>query len=98
MSKILNSWQGLNLELSIRFLFYCCRMEAQDLDLLHPQFPSHMNLLFHHMYTANVCRDLQGLCGGIRVRGFQIYGDYMYTAIPVIFEVNKKKVWTFYIP
>ena len=33
-------------------------------------------------YTANVCRDLQGLCGEIGVRGFQIYGDCMYTRNP----------------
>ena len=33
-------------------------------------------------YTANVCRDLQGLYGEIGVQGFQIYGDCMYTAIP----------------
>ena len=38
MSKILNSWQGLNLELSIHFLFYCCRMEAQDLKSVNLQY------------------------------------------------------------
>ena len=31
------------------------------------------------MDTANVCRDLQGLCGEIGVQGFQILGDCMYT-------------------
>ena len=36
-------------------------------------------------YTANVCRDLQGLCGEIGVRGFQIYGDCMYTRNPCNF-------------
>ena len=36
-------------------------------------------------YTANVCKDLQGLCGEIRVRGFQIYGDCMYTRNPCNF-------------
>ena len=30
-------------------------------------------------YTANVCRDLQGLCREIGVRDFQIYEDCMYT-------------------
>ena len=38
MSKILNSWQGLNLKLSIHFLFYCCRMEAQDLKSVNLQY------------------------------------------------------------
>ena len=33
-------------------------------------------------YTANVYRGLQGLYGEIRVRGFQIYGDCMYTRNP----------------
>ena len=46
--------------------------------------------------TANVCRDLQGLCGEIRVRGFQIYGDCMYTRNPCNFWSKSKKVWTFY--
>ena len=36
-------------------------------------------------YTANVCRDLQWLCGEIGVRGFQIYGDCMYTHNPCNF-------------
>ena len=39
-------------------------------------------------YTANVYSDLQGLYGEIGVQGFQIYGDCMLSAIPVIFEVN----------
>ena len=47
--------------------------------------------------TANVCRDLQGLCGEIRVRGFQIYGECMYTRNPCNFWSKSKKVWTFYI-
>ena len=37
------------------------------------------------LYTANVCRDLQGLCGEIGVRGFQIYEDCMYTRNPCNF-------------
>ena len=37
---------------------------------------------FYSKYTANVYRGLQGLWGEIRVRGFQIYGDYMYTHNP----------------
>ena len=36
-------------------------------------------------YTATVCRDLQGLCREIGVRGFQIYGDCMYTRNPCNF-------------
>ena len=36
--------------------------------------------------TANVYRDLQGLYREIRVRGFQIYGDCMLLAIPVILK------------
>ena len=48
-------------------------------------------------YTANVCRDLQGLYGEIGVRGFQIYGDCMYTRNPCNFWSKSKKVWTFYI-
>ena len=47
-------------------------------------------------YTANVCRDLQGLCGDIGVPGFQIYGDACIPAIPVSFEVNQKK-WGLFI-
>ena len=42
-------------------------------------------------YTANVCRDLQGLCGEIGVRGFQIYGDCMYTRNPCNFWSKSKK-------
>ena len=38
-------------------------------------------------YTANVYRDLQGLCGEIGVRGIQIYGDCMYTSNPCDFEI-----------
>ena len=37
------------------------------------------------IYTANVCRDVQGLCGEIGVLGFQIYGDCMYTRNPCNF-------------
>ena len=36
--------------------------------------------------TANVYRDLQGLYREIRVQGFQIYGDCMFLAIPVILK------------
>ena len=36
-------------------------------------------------FTANVCRDFQGLCGEIGVRA-------CIPAIPVIFEVNQKIV------
>ena len=46
-------------------------------------------------YTANVYRGLQGLCGEIRVRGFQIYGDCMYTKGQLISEcLFEKIVWT----
>ena len=37
---------------------------------------------FAVIYTANVYRDLQGLCSEIGVQGFQIYGDCMYTHNP----------------
>ena len=47
--------------------------------------------VLHTIYTANVCRDLQGLCGEIRVRGFQIYGDCMYTCNPCNFWSKSKK-------
>ena len=40
------------------------------------------------IYTANVYRDLQGLCGEIGVRGFQIYGDCMYTRNPCNIEIS----------
>ena len=43
------------------------------------------------IYTANVCRDLQGLCGEIGVRGFQIYGDCMYTRNTCNFWSKSKK-------
>ena len=39
-------------------------------------------------YTANVYRELQGLCGEIWVRGFQIYGDCMYTRNPCNYEIS----------
>ena len=39
-------------------------------------------------YTANVYRDLQGLYRETRVRGFQIYGDCMYTPNPCNFEIS----------
>ena len=54
------------------------------------RFLSSFNQLFSAeaiMYTANVCRDLQGLCGEIGVRGFQIYRDWMYTCNPRKFEI-----------
>jgi hypothetical protein len=37
-------------------------------------------------YTANVYRYLQGVYREIRVRGFQIFGDCMIPAIPVILK------------
>ena len=40
------------------------------------------------IYTANIYRDLQGLCGEIGVRGFQIYGECMYTRNPCNFEIS----------
>ena len=43
------------------------------------------------MYTANVCRDLQGLYGEIEVQGFQIYKDCMYTRNPCNFWSKSKK-------
>jgi hypothetical protein len=39
-------------------------------------------------YTANVCRELQGLYREIGVQGFQIYGDYMYACNPCNFEIS----------
>ena len=39
-------------------------------------------------YTANVCRELQGLYREIGVQGFQIYGDCMYTCNPCNFEIS----------
>ena len=44
-----------------------------------------VNKNYGSMYTANVCSDLQGLCGEIGVRGFQIYRDCMYTRNPCNF-------------
>ena len=35
------------------------------------------------IYTANVYRDLQGLCGEIRVQGFQNCRVYMLSAFPI---------------
>ena len=40
------------------------------------------------IYTANVYRELQGLYGEIRLWGFQIYGDYMYSCNPCNFEIS----------
>ena len=53
--------------------------------VLQSQFVCNMYI---ENYTANVYRDLQGLCGEIRVRGFQIYGDCMYTRNPCNFEIS----------
>ena len=39
-------------------------------------------------YTANVYRELQGLCGEIKVEGFQIYGDCMNTCNPYNFKIS----------
>ena len=39
-------------------------------------------------YTANVCRELQGLYREIGVQGFQIYEDCMYTCNPCNFEIS----------
>ena len=41
-------------------------------------------------YTANVCRDLRGVYGEIRVRGFQIYRVCMLPTIPAIFFKEKQ--------
>ena len=40
------------------------------------------------LYTANDCRDLQGLCEEIGVREFQIYRDCMYTRNPCNSEIS----------
>ena len=50
-----------------------------------------------YTYTANVCRDLQGLWREIGVQCLQIHRDCMYTRNPCIFWSKSKKVWTFYI-
>ena len=42
----------------------------------------------HEKYTANVYRDLQGLCREIGVQGFQIYGDCMFTRNPCNIEMS----------
>ena len=47
-----------------------------------------MNATVIYACTANVYRDLQGLCGEIRVQGFQIYGDCMYICNPCNFEIS----------
>ena len=39
-------------------------------------------------YTANVCRELQGLYREIGAQGFQIYGDCMHTRNPCNFEIS----------
>jgi len=44
--------------------------------------------IFKLTYNTNVYRELRGVYGEIRVQEFQIYGDCMLPAIPVIFEVN----------
>ena len=43
------------------------------------------------MYTANVYRDLRVLYREIRMRGFQIYGDYILPTIPVKISCKVKK-------
>ena len=53
--------------------------------VLQSQFVCNMYI---ENYTANVYRDLQGLCGEIGVRGFQIYRDCMYTLNPCNIEIS----------
>ena len=59
------------------FMAYAWTSKALD---VHSQKYSRLR------YTANVCRDLQGVYREIRVRGFQIYGDCMLPTIPVVLK------------
>ena len=60
-----------------------CKVEYLDLaDLHHGIEPNLKEKICFFKYTANVCRELQGLCREIGVQGFQIYGDCMYTRNP----------------
>ena len=72
---------------------YCAPCKAEHEYLSHAEITIFRFLIFiysnkHVLYTASVYRGLQGLCGEIRVRRFQIYGDCMYTRNPVNFDVN----------
>ena len=51
------------------------------------------NTLLHLLH----CKCLQGFTGKSECGDFKFTGIACIPAIPVIFEVNKKKVWTFYI-
>ena len=46
------------------------------------------NILEYDGCTANVCRELHGLCREIGVQGFQIYRDCMYTRNPCNMEIS----------
>ena len=50
--------------------------------------PCYKKFMLVGLYTANVYWDLQGLCGEIGVRGFQIYGDCMYNRNPCNFVIS----------
>ena len=69
-------------------LLQTCLLEVELLD--HPNEVYCWDIINFclHTYTANVYRDLRGVYGEIRMRGFQIYRDCMLPTIRVIFEVN----------
>ena len=81
-----------------------CPCYKSQYDIRHTYLPA-TDLLFKSMisivicfsYTANVCRDLQGLCGKIGVRGFQIYRDCMYTRNTCNFWSKSKKNFGLFI-
>ena len=65
-------------------LLQTCLLEVELLD--HPNEVYCWDIINFclHTYLANVYRDLRGVYGEIRMRGFQIYRDCMLPTIPVI--------------
>ena len=86
-----SSWPFVNNAKMQNMYFYLQSMARNIFNPIQTVAVSKANFLvwsiisFTHIYTANVCRDLQGLYGEIGLRGFQIYGDCMNTRNPCNF-------------
>ena len=85
----------MKLGMAKKFFFSLVTLQCAPLSCINPNFDLsnltegkvYTGLATNFKYTANVSRDLQGLCGEIRVRGFQIYGDCMYTGGPRLVRI-----------
>ena len=93
--KLQHFWT-ISSKLSLFFTFYvlkCEKMYSIFSDIINlSMIEKLINLKscgHFEYYTANVYRGLQGFCGDINVRGFQIYRFYMLPAFPAIFFTGK---------